>query len=162
MSYSSDQVSSIPSLFSSLSPPSNIIISSSHTRIFFFWQNSANSSSHSTTGLLLSPRLLASTSTDFPDSSLLNSQSLSHPCLETPKTSPTANFETHKTSPTADKTFPTPHTTSNNNLTQHICLPLSLFSTFRCSYNGSQPSLCHHSPIRKNIRLVELELNDCS
>ena len=68
MSYSSYQVSSIPSLFSSLSPPSNIIISSSHTRIFFFWQNSANSPSHSTTGLLLSPRLLASTSTDFPDS----------------------------------------------------------------------------------------------
>ena len=57
MSYSSYQVSSIPSLFSSLSPPSNIIISSSHTRIFFFWQNSANSSSHSMTGLLLSPRL---------------------------------------------------------------------------------------------------------
>ena len=80
MSYSSYQVSSIPSLFSSLSPPSNINISSSHARIFFFWQNSANSSSHSTTGLLLSPRLLASTSTDFPDSSLLNSQSL-YSCL---------------------------------------------------------------------------------
>ena len=151
MAYFLHQVSSIPSLFSSLSPPSNIIISSSHTRIFFFWQNSANSPSHSTTGLLLSPRLLASTSTDFPDSSLLNSQSLSHPCLETPKTSPTA-----------DKNTPTPHTTSENNLAQHICLPLSLFSTFRCYYNGSQPSLCHHSPIRKNRRLVELELSECS
>ena len=53
MSYSLHQVSSIPSLFSSLFHPSNINISPYLAALLLFSQNSANSSSHSTTGFLL-------------------------------------------------------------------------------------------------------------